>query len=148
MTASPEAYCVARVIKEWEPEFVEEVTVLDSFDDVVAHLRQTYNWFADVIADVRSQQEPCETADAIGGFGVQLRNRWGGEVEVGVVRAIWMLHRHQPRPSKCISDDAELAGTMVFYLDGWHHTELDRRSLVSKATCLSTLRHWLETGEM
>jgi hypothetical protein len=148
MTGSLQPYCVATVIKQVDPEQIEEVTVLHTFDDVVAHLRRTYDWFADVIADIRSENETSEPTVPIGGFGVQLRNRWGGEVEVGVGRAIWFLFRSEPSPGKCISDNPELSGSLVFYLDGWHYTELERHRLVSKGTCLITLRHWLDSGKM
>ena len=33
----------------------------------------------------------------------------------------------------------------VFYLDGWHHTELESDSLVSREACLRASRDWLET---
>jgi hypothetical protein len=146
MTSAEHPYCVATVIREVDPEQIEDVVVLHSFDEVVAHLRHTYDWFADVIADYRAAEDSSATDVPVGGFGVQLRNCWGGEVEVGVGRAVWFLFQHQPRPSRCVSDSPALGGSLVFYLNGWHYTELERDSLVSRSKCLSVLREWLETG--
>src|SRR5438445_1269848 len=104
MTDAEHPYCVATVIREVHPEQIEDVVSLRSFEEVVAYLRHTYDWFADVIADYRAAEDFSPTDVPVGGFGVQLRNRWGGEVEVGVGRAVWFLFQREPRPSRCVSD--------------------------------------------
>ena len=148
MTVLTNPYCVATVIREADEEYIEDVTTLHSFDDVATHLRSTYEWFADVIAESRSDEETSEAAVPIGGFGVQLRNRWDGLIEVGVGRDIWFLFRHEPKPSRCISDNPPVKGSLVFYLDGWHYTELEQDSLVSKGACMAALRQWLDSGNL
>ena len=54
---------------------------------------------------------------------MQLRNRWGGEVEVGIGRDVWFLMRHHPEPARCYSDRPTVDGALAFWLGGWHHTE-------------------------
>jgi len=142
---SSTAYCVATVVLDWDPPR-EEVTPLGSFEEVVTHLRTTYNWFADLMADKQAAQDTPDEVP-VGGFGVELRNRWGGVVEVGVGREVWFLMRLVPKPSKWYSDAPMLDGHLAFWLNGWHHTELDREALVSRTACLEALRQWLETGE-
>lgn len=142
-TAAP--YCIATIILDCDP-LREEETALGSFEEVVAQLRATHGWFADRMADLRAENETLHEV-SVGGFGVRLRNRWGGVVEVGVGRDVWFLLRHVPRPSRCYSDRPPLDGCLGFWLDGWHHTELGREMLVSRTACLESLRRWLETGE-
>jgi hypothetical protein len=84
--------------------------------------------------------------DVVGGFGVDITNRWGSVVEVGPGRDVWFLFRHEPRPGLCHSDRPAIEGTRVFYLDGGHHTELAADMLVSRDECLRVLREWLDTG--
>jgi hypothetical protein len=140
-------YCMARVIR-FAPEdeddpLPEESTRLDSFPEVERFLKRTYGWFAKVVAERRTLEE-CP-GEAIGGFGVKLTNRWMSMVEVGVGRKVWLLLRIVPRPTLCFSDHPEIDGSLVFYLDGWHHTELESEMLVSREACLRALHDWLET---
>ncbi len=137
-------YCVATVVREFEP-LTEAITSLGSFEDVVVHLRATHSWFADRMADCRSEDD---SPDAVpdGGGGVQLRNRWGSMVEVGVGREVWFLFRHAPEPSLCYSDRPPLDGYLAFWLGGWHHTELGRDMLVSRACVLKvSASGWIQT---
>jgi hypothetical protein len=98
------------------------------------------------MADRRAEDEtPAEVP--VGGFGVRLHNRWDGKVEVGVGRDVWFLFRHVPKPSQRYSNRPLLDGSLAFWLDGWHYTELESDMLVSQAACLEALRRWLETGE-
>jgi hypothetical protein len=139
------SYCVASVIRD--PNRGEaEVTTLGSFDQVVAYLRDIHAWFADLMADIRAQDE---TPDGmrVGGFGVQLRNRLGGVVEVGTGRDVWFLLRSSPEPTRCYSDNPPLEGDLSFWLGGWHHTELGRHMLVSRVALFEALQQWLESGE-
>lgn len=145
MTGSAVPYCVARFVRDLDP-LQEEVAALGTFEEVVTQFRATHCWFADRMADQRIEDEPPDKVP-IGGFGVQLRNRWGGEVEVGVGREVWFLMLHQPAPARCYSDRPPLDGYLAFWLCGWHHTELGRDMLVSRAACLEAVRQWLETGE-
>ena len=141
-------YCEARVVRlaleDEEHPLQEERARLDSFPEVERYLRRTYEWFADIMAESLAAEEP--SGEAIGGFGVRLTNRWEGVVEVGVGRKVWALFRVEPRPTLRFSDSPELAGSLVFYLDGWHHTELEGEMLVSRQACLRALEEWLETG--
>jgi hypothetical protein len=82
----------------------------------------------------------------LGGFGVEVTNRWGSVVEVGPGRDVWFLFRHEPPPSRCHSDRPPIQGTRVFYPDGGRHTELGAHMLVSREECLRALREWLDTG--
>jgi hypothetical protein len=148
LTNSPLPYCRATVIKQVDPERIDEVTVLHSFEEVLDHLQRTYNWFVDIIADMRSRCESSKFEPPVGGFGVRLRNRWESEVEIGVGREIWFLIQTVPEPSRCVSDAPELSGPLVFYLAGWHYTELERDMLASKVKCLTALRYWLDMGEL
>lgn len=144
-----EGYCTVRV--KWnggEPDD-EQVAHPGTFDEVVAILKQVRDRHADEYAD--SLAESPDTArtlsgDVFGGFGVEITNRWGSIVEVGPGRDVWFLFRHEPRPSRCHSDSPPIKGTRVFYLDGGHHTELGRDSLVSREECMRTLREWLDSG--
>jgi hypothetical protein len=144
MTDTAAPYCVATVIRPLDPPR-EEIKELRSFEEVVAHLRATHAWFADFMADLRAEGEARGDVP-VGGFGVELRNRWGGEVEVGVGRDIWFLFQSRPEPARCYSDRPPLDGYLAFWLDGWHYTELARGMLVSRQACLAALRRWLETG--
>jgi hypothetical protein len=140
-------YCEARVVRlaleDEENPLPEERTRLDSFPEVERFLKRTYEWFADIMAERLAAEG--HSGEAIGGFGVRLTNRWQGVVEVGVGRKVWALFRVEPRPTLRFSDSPELAGTLVFYLDGWHHTELESEMLVSRGACLRALEEWLET---
>jgi hypothetical protein len=120
---------------------------LASFEEVVSFLRETYNWFADLIADRRAEEELPTKVEPIGGFGVQLINHWGSQVEVGVGRDIWFLCRCRPKPTRGFSDNPQMVGWLVFYLDGWHYTSLDSLSLVPRDACISALKRWLEQNE-
>ncbi len=130
------------------PEIIEDVTSLNSFDEVLGHLLVTYNWFADSIADARAMEDKSEEIPPIGGFCVKLRNRWGSQVEVGVGRKIWFLFQLEPETRKCLTDNPAMNGSLVFYLYGWHYTELERDSLISKESCLVALRQWFEEGRL
>jgi hypothetical protein len=98
------------------------------------------------MADLRSEGDTSGSVP-VGGFGVELRNRWGGVVEVGVGRDVWFLFCHHPGPGRYYTDQPPLEGRLVFWLCGWHHTELGRDMLVSRPACLEALRRWLETGD-
>ena len=138
------AYCVVTVVRGLDPPR-KEVTALGSFDDVVAHMRATYDWFADQLADLRGDDE-TPSKIPVGGFGVELRNRWGSVVEVGVGGDIWFLIRREPKPAYCYSDQPPIDGCLAFWLDGWHYTELGSDELVSRGSCLNAVRRWLEQG--
>lgn len=144
------AYCVARVIwptpEDEENPFREETARLDSFEFVVAHLKRTYDQFADFVADRRAAGGWPDDPVPIGGLGVRLTNRFGGVAEVGVGRRLWAFWRLVPEPIACYSDRPTLDGMLAFYLDGWHHTELDPAALVTREICLDALREWLESG--
>jgi hypothetical protein len=144
MTDADIPYCVATVVRDANSPR-NEVSRLGSFEEVAAHLHSAYVWFADLMADLRTEDETPHKVP-VGGFGVRLQNRWGGEVEVGVGRDIWFLFRHLPEPRRCYSDRPPLDGYLAFWLDGWHYTELGRDMLVSRAACLSVIHQWLESG--
>ena len=137
-------YCTATVIRGFDPPN-QTIDTLVSFDEVRSHLAGVYDWFIDELVKLRADDPKWEEERArLGGFGVQLRNRWGGIIEVGVGRKVWFLHRHEPVPSRTLSDYPEMDGNLVFYLDGWHWTELDRTQLASREACLFALREWLD----
>ncbi len=145
-----EDYCTVRV--RWnagEPDD-EQVARPGTFEEVEALLKEVRDRHANDYADALAEDaEFLESAqgDALGGFGVEVTNRWGSVVEVGPGRDVWFLFRHQPKPGLCHSDQPPIEGTRVFYLDGGHHTELGADMLVSREECLRALREWLETGE-
>jgi uncharacterized protein YneR len=82
----------------------------------------------------------------VGGFGVRLFNRFGGEVEVGVGRDLWLLLILKPGSCRICGDQPQQKGMLVFYLDGWHHTEMEKSSLISRDEGLRCLREWLNSG--
>jgi hypothetical protein len=136
------AYCTAKVMIN---ELDEKIDTLASFNDVLSYLGAVHDWFIEQVVDRwGNSHEWGEESPRLGGFGVQLQNRWGGVVEVGVGDKVWFLHRHKPKPSRTFSDHPEEVGYFVFYLDGWHWTELDRTQLASHDACLSALRDWLD----
>jgi len=142
-------YCTVRV--KWnggEPED-EQVAHPDTFDALVALLKQVRdrhaNEYADSLADDPDAAESVR-GDVLGGFGVEVTNRWGSMVEVGPGRDVWFLFRHEPQPARCHSDRPPIDGTRVFYLAGGHHTELGAHLLVSRQECLRALLVWLDTG--
>ena len=102
-----DSYCTVRV--KWnggDPED-EQVARPGTFDKLVALLKQVRDWHADEYAD--SLAEDPEVArsvsgDVLGGFGVEVTNRWGSVVGVGLGRDMWFLFRREPRPSVCHSD--------------------------------------------
>jgi hypothetical protein len=138
-------YCIAAIVHDGEPK-----TVLSSFDEVLAHLRQAYSAEAHEYADARARAsaEPQGPEDPpVGGFGVWLRNRWGSEVEVGVGRDVWFLIQLAPRPMRVCSDHPPVKGRLVFYLAGGHYTDFEGRDLVSADVAKQTLRRWLDSNE-
>ena len=144
-----DSYCTIRV--KWnggQPED-EQVARPNTFDDLVILLKQVRDRHSDEYAEWRIKEReagnpPCP--DILGGFGVEVTNRWGSVVEVGPGRDVWFLFRHEPQPGVCYSDQPAIDGTRVFYLDGGHHTELGCDMLVSQEECLRVLRGWLDTG--
>jgi hypothetical protein len=147
--SSVEDYCTVRVKWNGGAPVDEQVFHPVSFDEVVALLKQVRDRHADEYADaVASDPELARSlsGDVLGGFGVDIKNRWGSIVEVGPGRDVWFLFRHEPRPGLCHSDRPPINGTRVFYLDGGHHTELEPDALVSRDECLRVLRDWLGTG--
>ena len=144
-----EGYCTIRV--KWnagDPDD-EQVAHPGTFEDVVALLKQVRDRHADEYAEaLAADNELAESVrgHVLGGFGVEVINRWGGIVEVGPGRDVWLLFRHEPRPGLCFSDRPLMVGTRVFYLDGGHHTELGADMLVTREACLRVLQAWLDTG--
>ena len=145
-----EGYCTVRV--KWnggEPDD-EQLARHGTFDELVTLLKQVRDRHADEYADALADDPDAARAvdgDVLGGFGVEVTNRWGSVVEVGPGRDVWFLFRHKPPPARCHSDRPTIAGTRVFYLDGGHHTELGADMLVSREECLRALRVWLDSGE-
>ena len=143
-------YCTAR-IHHFGP-IPDEIRVerLESFEALVALLEAVREQFAALDDDWGSEGEghECEPPEEfLGGFGVQVTNRWGGEVEVAAGRDAWFLFRQEPEPGICFSDRPPIDGARVFYLDGGHHTELEAEMLASREGCLRVLRAWLDKDE-
>lgn len=142
-------YCTIRVKWNGGDPDDEQVAHPGTFDEVVALLKQVHdrhaNEYADALAD-GTDAARSTAGDVLGGFGVEITNRWGSVVEVGPGRDVWFLFRHKPSPSRCYSDHPRIEGTRVFYLDGGHHTELEADMLVSRDECLRVLRGWLDGG--
>jgi len=147
------AYCRARIGEPIDGEdgmTVEFVTTeLTDWDKVVAFLRSTYDRFATRVADVNARGPRAEARDLshLGGFGVRLTNRFGGQIEVGVGRKLWVLLNLQPGPQRAHFDQSPQEGMLGFYLDGWHYTDWAIAGLVSRDECLRCVQQWLETGE-
>ncbi len=86
------AFCIARVGEPIETpdgcdvDFVH--TELPDTDAVIKLLQDTYARFATQLADQNAERPEDERIDlsTIGGFGVQLTNRFGGEIEIGLGR--------------------------------------------------------------
>lgn len=141
-----EGYCTVRV--KWnacEPDD-EQVARPGTFEEVVALLKQVRDRHADEYADTLADGARSVGGDELGGFGVEITNRWGSVVEVGPGRDAWFLCRLEPQPSRCHSDRPPIAGTRLFYLDGGHPTQLGADMLVSREECLRALRVWLDSG--
>ena len=146
------AFCIARVGEPVETpdgcdvDFVH--TELPDTDAVIKLLQDTYARFATQLADQNAERPEDERTDlsTIGGFGVQLTNRFGGEIEIGLGRQLCLLIRLNPEPTRIYRNPTNDEGTLVFYLDGWHHTEMDLSQLVARDDCLACLRTWLETN--
>ena len=60
---------------------------------------------------------------------------------------MWLLARIEPKPLCFYSDHPELDGALVFYLHGWHHTEMESTMLVSREACLAAVGVWLDSGQ-
>ena len=146
------AFCIARVGEPVETpdgcdvEFVH--TELPDTDAVINFLQDTYARFATQLADQNAERSENERIDlsTIGGFGVQLTNRFGGKIEIGLGRQLCLLIRLNPEPTRIYRNPTDHEGTLVFYLDGWHHTEMEPSELVASDDCLGCLRAWLETN--
>jgi hypothetical protein len=143
-------YCIARVgeiIERSEGCEIELVlTELPDVGSVIEFLKGTYDRFATQIADQnaeRSDEDRIELS-TIGGFGVQLKNRFGSEIEIGLGRKFCLLIRLVPKPTKICRSNVQNDDTLVFFVDGWHHTEMSISELVPRDLCLSYLRDWLD----
>lgn len=145
-------FCIARVGEPIETSDGCDVhfvhTELADADAVITFLQSTYDRFATQIADQNAERSDDERIDlsAIGGFGVQLTNRFGGEIEIGLGRKFCLLIQLTPPPTQIYRTRTQHEGTLVFYVDGWHHTEMDISDLVPRDDCISSLRKWLETN--
>src|SRR5262249_44621855 len=89
-----ESYCTVRV--KWNADEPGDVEVAhpDTFDKVVAILKQVRDRHADEYADALANDPDFARAvsgDVLGGFGVEIANRWGSIVEVGPGRDVWFL---------------------------------------------------------
>ena len=145
-----EGYCSVRVKWNGDDPDSEQVAHAGTFDEVVMLLKQVRDRYADEYAEARVNNAEVARAladDVLGGFGVEVTNRWGGVAEVGPGLDVWFLFRHEPQPGLCYSDRPPIDGTRVFYLNGGHHTELEADMLVSQKECMRVLRGWLDTGE-
>jgi hypothetical protein len=147
------AYCRARIGDPIDAEDGMKVKFmtceLADWDTVVAFLQSTYDRFATRVADANSRRPRVEARDLsrLGGFGVRLMNRFGGQIEVGVGRKLWLLLNLRPGTQRAHSDQSPQEGMLGFYLDGWHYTDWDMAGLVSRDECLRCVQQWLETGE-
>lgn len=142
-----EGYCTVRVKWNGGDPDVELVAHPGTFDEFVALLEQVRDRHSTEHADALAEDPDTARSvvgNVLGGFGVQVTNRWGSVVEVGPGRDVWFLFRHEPSPSRCYSDHPPIEGTRVFYLDGGHHTELGADMLVSRDECLQVIRCWLD----
>lgn len=145
-------FCIARVghpvetVDGCDVHFVDYE--LPNTESVFELLRSTHNRFATQIADRNAELRSDERTDlsTIGGFGVQLTNRFGGVIEVAWGSRFSLLIRLAPQPTKTYRGSLDKTGTLIFFLDGWHHTEMDVSDLVSRDDCLLILCNWLETN--
>ena len=120
-----------------------------SFDELIALLKRIRDRHADGYAEMlAAESDPGDwaTRDLLGGFGVEVENRWGDVAAAGLGRDACFLVRIEPRPMLCYSDHPPIDGARVFYLDGGHISELRLDILASPATFLRVLRHWLDEG--
>ena len=145
-------FCIARVGElvetpgDCDIEFVS--TELEDADSVIRFLRGTYDRFATYLADRNAECSEDERIDlsTVGGFGVQLTNRFGDEIEIGLGRRYCLLLRLKPQPTTMYRNPSQYDGFLVFYLDGWHHTEIPMSELITRDECLGHLRSWLEAS--
>ena len=146
------AFCTARVGEPVETPDGDDVnfihTALPDTESVFNFLKDTYDRFVTLLADQNAELPEAERIDlsAIGGFGVQLTNRFGGEIEIGLGRQLCLLIRLNPEPTRIYRNPTPHEGTLVFYLDGWHYSEMEASELVAREDCLARLRAWLETN--
>jgi hypothetical protein len=147
------AFCIARVgepVNDADGHYINFIdTKLQTVDAVVEFLHATYDRFATLLSDENADRPDHERVDLaqIGGFGVQLTNRFGGEIEIGLGRHSCLLVRLTPQPTRIYRNPLQSEGRLVFYLDGWHYTEMNATELVPRADCLNRLRSWLENDE-
>ncbi|MBL8814411.1 MAG: hypothetical protein JNL58_00160 [Planctomyces sp.] len=144
------AFCTARVgelIETQEGCNVDFIyTELHDTDSVVRFLEDTHDRFAIQLADQNAERPDDERIglSEIGGFGVQLTNRFGGRIEIAVGRRFCLLIRLAPPPTRIYRTPTHNEGTLVFFLDGWHHTEMELSELVSRDEYRVLLSTWLE----
>lgn len=143
-------FCIARVgepvetLDGYDVEFVH--TELPDTDAVIKFLQDTYALFATQLADQNTEQSKNERIDrsTIGGFIVQLTNRFGGEIEIGLGRQLCLLIRLAHANSNLSKPDPSRRNTG--FLNRWMASY--RKG--SFATCctgrLFCLRAWLETN--
>ncbi|MGN6545327.1 MAG: hypothetical protein ACTHK7_09790 [Aureliella sp.] len=147
-----ETFCIARVGElveragDCDIEFVS--TELQDADSVIRFLQNTYDRFATYLADRNAECSEDERIDplTLGGFGVQLTNRFGDEIEIGLGRRFCVLLRLKPQPTTMYRNPCQGDGFLVFYLDGWHYTEIPMSDLITRDECLSHLQSWLDAG--
>ena len=145
-------FCIARVgepindLEQCDVHFV--ANELPNAEAVIEFLQNTRERFATHIADSNAELPDDERIDlsSIEGFGVQLTNRFGGVIEFGLGRRFSLLIRLAPKPTKIYRKPTDKQGSLVFFIDGWHHTEMEISDLISRHESLIALRYWLESN--
>lgn len=129
-------------------ERTTELVELCNFAEVVDHLQAVRDQHLTLIADAIAN----DLADRndyvnIGGFTCELHNSFGGVVEFALSSKYSLMMRKEPKPFTWYRNGPDSDDTLVFYIDGGHHTEFSLRELASRDSGLEKLERWLNTGE-
>ena len=125
-----------------------DIIELRSFAEVVAHLQAVRDQSLTLIADsIANGQADRDDYVNLGGFTCELRNALGGVVEFALSTDYSLMMRKAPKPFTWYRNGPDSEDTLVFYIEGGHHTEFSLRELSTRADGLEKLERWLHTGD-
>jgi hypothetical protein len=130
-----------------EYQFVDDVSELSNYDDVINYLKDIYERYSTQIADTNADSEQPENLSTMGVFCSRLVNRYGGEAEFALGRQYCLFMRLKPEPMTWYKNGPRCEEVLDFYLHGWNHTQFLLHELAPRDECLAHLKNWLETGD-
>lgn len=150
------SYCIAiveetRVVNTpgGEEEAVKTVRhELEDYEAVVGFLLSDHDRrvveIADAIAEGIADRDDWKS---FGGFTVMLENRFGCMIEIALGSKFGLLMQFSPGPLVVFQNGPDSDETLVFFIDGGHHTEYSLRELAFVDDCKKCLAEWLESGK-